>query len=156
MRPTKPECELADAYIEARYWLPEPRLGWALTFSARSPLAGLAPPAQPSGTWAIISAANPWSMMLDDPTNTARTLSLAAELTAGGLISTPMRNCASDGAWEEASYLIEGPSRESVHDLCRRFEQSAAVYGIGDRCGLLWSRTERWVRLPAALIRSSG
>lgn len=156
MMPAKAECELADAFVAARYWLPTPQDGWILTFARQPPRTDLAAPTLPRGAWAIISAANPWSINLGETENAARNRQLAADLAASGALSRPMRNSAAEGTWGEASYLVEGLSREEVMKLGRRFDQSAAVFGIAARCGLLWMRTERWVVLPGVLISAHG
>ncbi len=60
------EWEVADAYVRAHYHLPEGR--GALTFAGEPRETDVLRAADvvPRGRWAIVSAANPWSVALDD------------------------------------------------------------------------------------------
>lgn len=148
----KAEWELADAFVSARYWLPAQRGGGVLRFDARETNTGAAARAKaalPRGTWAIVSAANPWSMEQSVDENAARTRALADELRCCGIAALAMRNSAADGGWDEESFLVDGVSREKVLELCWRFGQAGADFGIGAKAGLLWTRSGRWVALPA-------
>lgn len=143
------EWELADSFVSARYWLPEPYTGLSLTFDHRAPNLGGAARVLPLGAWAIVSAENPWSIPREVENNAAAMLELQTALRACGLVPRPMRNSAPGGAWAERSVLVQGLRRSETIALCGRFGQAAAVFGVGEMCGLLWTRTERWVVLPA-------
>ncbi len=154
MRRARGEWELADAYAAARYWLPAAGGAAALTFDshageedASAKLAEMLP----RGTWAIIGAANPWSVQLSAGENEICANALERELVKHGVEFEPMHNDAAKGGWQEASCLIRDVSRKRVLELCWQFGQAAAVFGIGTRCGLLWTRSERWVVMRARM-----
>lgn len=151
MRTPRPaaECQLADAYTRALYRVPGPDGTLALTFDPLAPGRPATPEVLPRGSWAILAAANPWSIPLVESVNAARTSALRAELAARGLEAQPAVNAAPDGSWTENAFLIRGIGRDDVLALLRRHEQAAAVVGVGDKCGLLWTRSERWVVLQA-------
>lgn len=153
----KAEWELADAFVSARYWLPARRGGGVLRFDARetnTDAAARTKTALPRGTWAIVGAANPWSMEQSVDESAARTRELASELRSRGIAALAMRNSAADGGWGEESFLVDGVTRGTVLELAWRFGQAGAVFGIGAKAGLLWTRSGRWVALPA--IVSAG
>lgn len=149
------EWELADAFVRARYRIAATGDGAALTFDH----AATAPESPcelcelrellPRGMWAIVTAANPWSAALSATENATRMTALAMELELRGVVASPMRNASARGDWEEPSFLVEGLPREDVLGLCWQFGQAAAVFGVGTRCGLLWTRSERWVVMAA-------
>ncbi|MBX3404949.1 MAG: DUF3293 domain-containing protein [Phycisphaeraceae bacterium] len=150
MRTARQESELASAYCEAQYRATVAGAPVEFTFSRRGGGA-LAANQLPPGEWAIIAAANPWSRPLDDARNAARTLALRAELDAAHVRWTCARNSAPDGAWAEESLLVEGIGRDGALAIGRRYGQAAAVWGAGIKCGLLWTRSERWTVLGAQL-----
>jgi hypothetical protein len=156
MRRERGEWELADAFAAARYQLPPTERGITLTFEV--PIAPGSTGSRsldailPRGVWAILSAANPWSIETSAEENAARMDALAAELAFEGVSGQWMVNAAADGGWEEPSFLVEGLPRERVLGLCWKFGQAAAVLGVGTRCGLLWTRSERWVVMPAKCV----
>lgn len=139
------EWELADPFITARYWLPADGAEPALTFDRAAGASCDAGEILPRGRWAILSAENPWSIARDAGLNAAATRELESELRRRGLAARPMRSSDPAGGWAERSFLVKEIAREEVLDACRRFGQAAAVFGVHDRCGLLWVRTERWV-----------
>jgi len=152
---SKGEWELADAFATARYWLPAANSGVALTFASSVSDDGQSARLEellPRGPWAIVSAANPWSVELSAEENEIRAATLQRELAKRGVELEPMHNDAAEGGCEEASCLVDNVSREFVLELCWKFGQAAAVWGIGTRCGLLWTRSERWTVLPPRLI----
>jgi hypothetical protein len=154
MRRARGEWELADAYAAARYWLPAAGGAAALTFDTHAgeeEVSAKLAEMLPRGTWAIIGAANPWSVELSAAENARRTEGLAREISRAGLAAQPMHNAAADGDWREPSLLVEGATREQALRWCSAFAQAAAVFGIGTRCGLLWTRSERWVVLRARM-----
>lgn len=151
MRTPRPaaECRLADAYTRAHYRLPAPAGDLTLTFDPLARGRPVGPDDLPPGPWAILAAANPWSKSLPEPVNAARTAALRAELAARRLEAQSAVNAAPDGEWREDSFLVCGIGRDDVLALLRRHQQAAAVFGLGPRCGLLWTRSERWVVLRA-------
>jgi len=157
MRHPRREWELADAFASARYWLPAPEKGIALTFESSARGEGRSARLSellPRGTWAIVSASNPWSVSHSVEENEILASAMRRDLSARVAAFRSMRNTAADGRWEEGSFLLEGMTREPVLELCWRFGQVAAVWGIGTRCGLLWTRSERWVMLPPQLVQA--
>ena len=154
MRTAQRESELASAYCEALYRATVAGAPVAFTFSRRGGCA-LAANQLPPGAWAIIAAANPWSLPLDDARNAARTLALRAELDAAHVRWTCARNSAPDGVWAEDSFLVDGIGRDGALAIGRRYGQAATVWGTGIKGGLLWTRSERWTVLGAHLPRTT-
>lgn len=148
MRTAPQEWELAPAYVGAWYRATVAGRPLTFTFSRRAGDALLSREL-PSGPWAIVAAANPFSVALGAEENAARTRRLRDQLRAAGARWSPARNAAPDGAWAEEAFIIENLSRHEALSLCRRFGQAAAVFAIGEKVGLLWARSERWVVLPA-------
>ncbi len=149
------EWELAGAFASAHYWLPALARRVALTFAPGEPVSRQdLEECLPRGPWAIVSAANPWSVDLPHGRNRELTGRLAATLAARHLPAEPMHNSAPDGRFAEASFLVHEATRDQALNLCREFGQAAAILGVGPACGLLWTRTGRWVRLPARIVRA--
>lgn len=148
MRTALQEWELAPAYIGASYRAAVAGRPLTFTFS-RSAGDALAAADVPRGPWAIVAAANPYSVALGDEENAARTRRMRDQLRAAGARWSPACNAAPDGAWAEEAFLVENLSREDALLLCRGFGQAAAVFAVGGKVGLLWTRSDRWVVLPA-------
>lgn len=154
MRAARQESELADAYVRA--WYRAVVAGAPVTFTFSRGGGALAAHLLPRGPWAIVGASNPWSQPLEAGANAARTRALRADLESACLRWSVGHSSAPDGSWAEESFLVEGVGRDGALAICRRHGQAAGVWGDGIKCGLLWTRSERWVALGARRPREGA
>lgn len=97
------------------------------------------------GPWGIITACNPMSRPASDEANAARARTLVRELDRLGLRHEAAINSAPDGLWPEPGRIVWGIGRAILLQLCRDFEQRAAVWASAGGVGLLETATERWM-----------
>lgn len=95
--------------------------------------------------WGIITAYNPMSRRTSDDENAARERALERELDRLGLRHEAAVNSAPDGSWPEPGRIVWEIDRAILLQLCRDFEQRAAIWAAGGWVGLLETATERWM-----------
>lgn len=88
--------------------------------------------AEGAGSWAIITAMNPYSQRAPAHENTLRCELLARLLTLQGVRTRPAVGAGDSGAWEEQSLLVLGVSYDMARALGTVFQQNAVLYGEKD------------------------
>lgn len=91
-------------------------------------------------TWALITAANPYSQPLSTPENQRRDQRLSKHLQGLELPLIPALGKDPTGVWSpEPSWLILGITRQKAIAIGQKFEQNAIVYGeLNQAAELQW------------------
>ena len=89
--------------------------------------------------WAYLTACNPGSVRLTAEENDRRTAELREVLNSRWPRRYEGFSAASDGAWQEPSFLVLGIDEAEAVGLGRRFGQNAIVAGrVGEPARLVW------------------
>ncbi|MEZ5569892.1 MAG: DUF3293 domain-containing protein [Halioglobus sp.] len=84
------------------------------------------------GSWAIVTAMNPYSQRVPASENARRCELLAGLLTLQGVKTCPAVGKGSSGDWEERSLLVLAVSYDMARSLGTAFQQNAVLYGERD------------------------
>ncbi len=127
---------LDAAYHATAYHVDGPTGRFTLRIGAASPEADALLARQGEvPSWAFVTASNPGSVLLPEPTNGLRHEQLVAEVARRGLIDNPGLGVGDDGSWPaEVSQFLVGVSTADAAVLGRMFGQNAVV--CGDRGGV--------------------
>lgn len=94
--------------------------------------------------WAIITAYNPSSQIIDNQLNNKSHLDLCKRLDEAGKVYFPAVNRDPSGDWpDEKSLIVLDIIEEVARDLAASFGQNALLYGqMGQAARLVWSQKE--------------
>ncbi len=91
-----------------------------------------------ASTWAILTANNPGSRLLEASENAERQSQLECILLEQGFLTFSGENLADDGVWpNEESCLVVGINVKNSIALAQQFGQNGLVFGEGDGLGRL-------------------
>jgi len=126
----KPRPELLAAYQATTYYVQLPDRKVAIRIGEPTPELTPEMIAHEVGSWAFITACNPFSEELPAKENERRLDKLASELTERGLEFFPGEGIGDSGAWPcERSYLVLGLNLEEASALGREHGQYAIIFG---------------------------
>lgn len=125
------------AYAAARYRVLVGRVVYELRVGSRAVALEQSLPA--ATRFAVLTAANPGSAVLDERTNLARDLALLGALDRFGACRFPGENAAPDGSHREASWLVCDLPDSALDRLAREFGQAAVLaWRRGRPAALRW------------------
>jgi hypothetical protein len=92
------------------------------------------------GTWAFITACNPFSELWSDQDNLGRMRELERELQSSSFKIFPGHGQGDDPRWKpEPSLLVLGINEAQATEVARKYGQNAIVFGVrGEPAKLLW------------------
>ena len=86
----------------------------------------------------LITAANPFSMVLSDAENRARNHRMQRILEQHNLVFGPSLGTNGTRDWQEHGFVIWDVPETFVLNLGQQFNQNAIVYGVGRQVALAW------------------
>jgi hypothetical protein len=106
-----------------------------------------------AGTFAVITACNPFGQLEDDETNRERTRALAEHLARADLPAVPVAGRSPDGSHVEPGFGVKAPL-EIARAIARKFRQTAIFWWDGEAVWIIEAAGEGrrgWTRLPESL-----